>query len=406
MRTLRDLSLNQLQIKSSLNVASALLAMQQAGVSAAAVTKKGEFIGIVTIEACILSDSDAPIKSILRSMPEQAQISEGVRRVAKSFVKFRCDNIAVFDQNKFQGLLSAHDIITELGRSWDPLTGLSWSDRLRDWGVDSLEAGVEISIIFFDLNDFGIYNKKFGHTIGDKVIIEFGKLLTEIVDPQKDVLVRYGGDEFAIGTTRSRTEVLELLRPLESRKFNLKDLPQAVGFCYGISGGKRTQEPSRDHVAATLDNLINLASKDCLASKPRIASPTAVIQSQETAKINKISLNYAGPRNEDPDTIRIELEKGDLSTRVDQTFTRHRFKTIALATAQALSDLEPSLKITIDQIAFGIKNGERAVILSGTVAKENGRPIKIYSESHLNGDVDRSIANCVLEAVEAFVPTS
>jgi diguanylate cyclase (GGDEF)-like protein len=268
MRTLKHLSLNTLKIAADADMGTAMIAMQKSGAGALAVEREGEFIGFVTIESAILSDPETPVTDFLRGTSLEVQEDDFVRVVAKKFVQSRADYLPVFRDQEYVGLLSSLDLITELGRSYDPLTGLSWSDALREWGVDRLEIGQEICIVFFDLNDFGRYNKQHGHIVGDHVLQGFAELLRQLVNDRKDLLVRYGGDEFALATTRSREEIDAILLQLEPRQFNISDVPEPVGFSYGISGGKRTNEPSRAHVAATLDNLISLASKDCLARKP------------------------------------------------------------------------------------------------------------------------------------------
>lgn len=272
MRRLADLNLNRLAIPEGSDMGTALIAMQKASVSAAAVVDGDEFTGFVTIESAILCDPETPVRDFLRSASLHLQASDPVRQASKRFVQEQADYLAVFDGNRFVGILSALMLITELGRSYDPLTGLSWSDALRDWGVDRLEAGQEICIVFFDLDDFGIYNKRYGHVVGDSVLKEFSQLVAGLVDPKFDILVRYGGDEFALGTTRPRNEIEATLHKLGGLTFTVAKMPAPVGFSYGISGGKRTTEPSRDHVAATLDNLISLASKACLARKPNRVS--------------------------------------------------------------------------------------------------------------------------------------
>jgi len=281
MRRLSDLNLNRLIVSDSVDMGSALIAMQKAGVAATGVMRDKDFLGFVTIESAILSEPDVSVRDFLRSASIHLQADEQVRTASKRFVQQQADFLAVFDGENYIGLVSALMLITELGRSYDPLTGLSWSDALRDWGVDRLEMGQEVCIVFFDLDDFGIYNKRYGHVVGDSVLKEFGRLLVSLIDPAKDILVRYGGDEFAMASVRTAKEVKTALRNLDSRQFNMKAFPAPVKFSYGISGGMRTNEPSRDHVAATLDNLISLASKDCLANKPIREVVKAVVSQPE-----------------------------------------------------------------------------------------------------------------------------
>ncbi len=51
------------------------------------------------------------------------------------------------------------------------------------------------------------------------------------------------------------------------------DVPEGVSATYGIFGGRRTKEREDIHYAATIDDLITRASKNCTASKPGRAEP-------------------------------------------------------------------------------------------------------------------------------------
>ena len=53
------------------------------------------------------------------------------------------------------------------------------------------------SVIFFDLNDFKKVNDRFGHSIGDDLLIKIGETLKSAVR-DCDMVARIGGDEFAV----------------------------------------------------------------------------------------------------------------------------------------------------------------------------------------------------------------
>jgi|GEM_PF-4564881 len=55
----------------------------------------------------------------------------------------------------------------------------------------------EIGLIFIDLNNFKKINDTFGHSVGDKEILEFSKILKENIR-EDDHVIRTGGDEFLI----------------------------------------------------------------------------------------------------------------------------------------------------------------------------------------------------------------
>jgi diguanylate cyclase (GGDEF)-like protein len=166
-------------------------------------------------------------------------------------------------------LVDLHLLLEAMASPRDPHTGLEWSGALRAWGEAAFEQGQEISILFFDLNDFGQYNKRFGHVVGDRVLRAFADRLREACEAGRDVAVRYGGDEFAVGTPLHRAEAEVLARRISDRPIRVEGVPDPVGFSWGVSGGKRTRERLQAHFAATVDNLINLASQDCLDRKAR-----------------------------------------------------------------------------------------------------------------------------------------
>ncbi len=363
-RTLANISLNTLTVDPSCDMGTAMIAMQNAKASAAAVLRGDEFMGFVTIESAVLSDPSLSVTELMRGASAHLSVAEPVRSAARIFVDQRADFIAVFEGEQFAGLLSSLMLITELGRSYDPLTGLSWSDRLREWGSERLEIGQEIGVIFFDLNDFGLYNKRYGHVTGDRVIQAFARLLEGLIEDDKDVLVRYGGDEFAIGTIRDKAGIKEMLSPIEGGEFTFDQFSAPVSFSYGISGGKRGHEPSREHVAATLDNLIELASRACLEAKTRKTGRT------RTAKVSESFSQLPAEPAPAPD-----------------------FMGIATRAAVAAS-AKAKTKLDITETYFSLEEAGRVVVVAG-FRNHNGTRTPFRSSAPLGKDVERSIVDAV-----------
>lgn len=83
----------------------------------------------------------------------------------------------------------------------DELTGLFnsryfWSKLTSDI-VHARQLGQPLGLVLLDVDDFKRFNDTYGHTEGDKVLAELGRLMQTAVRPA-DSACRYGGDEFAI----------------------------------------------------------------------------------------------------------------------------------------------------------------------------------------------------------------
>jgi len=83
----------------------------------------------------------------------------------------------------------------------DDLSGLR-NRRYFDATLDELltranEQRLRVTVILFDIDGFKSYNDTYGHDTGDALIREVALLLTRC-SRERDVVARYGGDEFAI----------------------------------------------------------------------------------------------------------------------------------------------------------------------------------------------------------------
>ena len=85
----------------------------------------------------------------------------------------------------------------------DPLTGL-WNRRHLEVACARLFAARArfdpddrhpVAAILFDLDHFGSFNKRYGHTVGDAVLRTFGSILARRLR-SSDIVARYGGEEF------------------------------------------------------------------------------------------------------------------------------------------------------------------------------------------------------------------
>jgi len=112
------------------------------------------------------------------------------------------DQIYGADRNDELGHLSntIQDLFNK--SNTDPLTGLynrrfMESSMERIMGLLSRTEG-QLSVLMLDIDFFKRYNDTYGHDAGDKCLHTIAQALSHTVSRVNDIVVRYGGEEFAI----------------------------------------------------------------------------------------------------------------------------------------------------------------------------------------------------------------
>ncbi len=82
----------------------------------------------------------------------------------------------------------------------DPLTE-SWNRRYfeeilgKEW-ERAMENKTHLSLIFLDIDDFHSFNQKYGHRVGDNLLISIARTLSDFSRRPGEIAARYGGEEF------------------------------------------------------------------------------------------------------------------------------------------------------------------------------------------------------------------
>lgn len=95
-------------------------------------------------------------------------------------------------QNRTLARLSQIDALTGLGnrRCFDDTLAALWSDlRIRQ---------TTVTLVMFDIDCFKLFNDTYGHQAGDECLATLARAVSRCIRDDRDTLVRYGGEEFAI----------------------------------------------------------------------------------------------------------------------------------------------------------------------------------------------------------------
>jgi diguanylate cyclase (GGDEF)-like protein/PAS domain S-box-containing protein len=149
----------------------------------------------------------------------------------------------------------------------DALTGLvnrvEFETRLHTLLKKTHETGTQHALMFIDLDQFKIVNDTCGHSIGDDLLQQVAKILSEAVR-NNDTLARLGGDEFGI--------ILEQCTVEQAQRVGQKICDQLEDFRF-IHGENRFRIGSSiglvaiDNSWSDISSIMQAADTSCYAAK-------------------------------------------------------------------------------------------------------------------------------------------
>jgi diguanylate cyclase (GGDEF)-like protein len=148
----------------------------------------------------------------------------------------------------------------------DELTGLSNRRRIvREFSrrIDDLDAQERIYAVMIDADDFKIINDRFGHAVGDHLLINAARMLERLCQQNGDFVARMGGDEFLILATRRADEVFLLPEEIrEAVSFYRAGANAEVALSFSCGVGEYGKDG-----AHTLDALLSAADSAMYRNK-------------------------------------------------------------------------------------------------------------------------------------------
>jgi len=143
----------------------------------------------------------------------------------------------------------------------DFLTNLANKKYFYEQAVKSYKENDNLAICMIDIDDFKMINDTYGHLVGDIAIKELAKIL-EKNTKGKDIVARFGGDEFCILlqdiTPLDASELINNIRSqVTNTTFSLADIKLNFTISTGLSTNK----------GSSLEEMIHYADKDLFNSK-------------------------------------------------------------------------------------------------------------------------------------------
>jgi diguanylate cyclase (GGDEF)-like protein len=160
--------------------------------------------------------------------------------------------------SRMDELQRLNDEIVQLSQT-DPLTGIANRRRMNDTLADLTQAGARfgapLSVAVFDIDHFKAINDRYGHDVGDDVLVAFAGLLRAHLHAT-DLPARLGGDEFVAIMPGSTTDesmhvCRRILKAVRGYPWHEAAADLVVTVTIGIADG--TGQPDPDEVLRHAD---------------------------------------------------------------------------------------------------------------------------------------------------------
>lgn len=245
-------------------------AFRDNGIEYFLVNEDGKLIGIVTSKELIGANPNRIAADVMSHKYKCINPFMYIWEVKEVFDLYTdIDVLLIQNQGKIDGYITRNMLNMELGKHIDLLTGLFKSDYMYYNAYNLINNGKHTSIIFIDLDNFGLIDKMYGHINGDAILKNVANLLSEIVDSHSH-LCRYAGDEFAIVTSKSieDSKILaeKIINSIELYHF---DNDIQVSASIGITG-LGIQNRQIENIQELIDELVNTASLSSTKAKQEL----------------------------------------------------------------------------------------------------------------------------------------
>lgn len=166
----------------------------------------------------------------------------------------------------------------------DSLTGIfnhrHFFERLESEVRKSSKEKKPLSLLYFNIDDFKLYNELFGHLAGDRVLVRIARILEETL-PKTSIIARYGGDEFTV--LLPDTPISIALEKAEAVRHQIQKYPfygveNVPGKSITISAGAAVFPEKAQTALELLSQADNACTRAKLLRKNRVESYYSILE--------------------------------------------------------------------------------------------------------------------------------
>ncbi|SFG64034.1 diguanylate cyclase (GGDEF) domain-containing protein [Desulfotomaculum arcticum] len=248
-------------ITSGKSVSQAAEYMQEHQVGGLPVIEGESLVGIITSKDVRFHHPNRIVADSMTSPVISCEPDDTIWEAAELLQEYKIERMPVMEHGKVVGMITKSTLMKSIGQLYDSLTGIYNSGYIYQVASKLLSEGHEISVVLFDIDNFGQLNKKYGHIYGDRCLKQIAKILKDNSEVDCDFVCRYGGDEFVlvslkkIGTTEKMVKNIIDSIIIETSKTGVP-----VTVSAGICGGQRKYARNEVKCYEVIENLINKAS--------------------------------------------------------------------------------------------------------------------------------------------------
>ncbi|MGD8313914.1 MAG: diguanylate cyclase [Syntrophobacterales bacterium] len=176
-------------------------------------------------------------------------------------------NIDEFEA-KIKRIVRERNMRFELRRlsTCDALTGLynrrHLDENLPNEAIRASRQHYDLYLLLIDIDNFKVYNDKYGHQQGDRLLKELAQIISRSIRDNVDSGYRYGGDEFAATVLHANPQQALMVAERLRTEYNAKNLVPT-----SLSIGIAKLKNSHRTLAENLDALIREADQALYLAK-------------------------------------------------------------------------------------------------------------------------------------------